>query len=105
MSWPHPTRIYRYETIKPKRPVWRDGCLWRKHGLWDLNRKTGKATVLRAGYFHVHPRNGRKVEFYREYWFPFVKAFGEEIANQDNEKRRNWFIFAAAVPNEVEIFL
>jgi hypothetical protein len=100
-SWPQPTRLAHYHPARPDRPVWKDGCIWRKHGVWGVNAKTGDAVVLRQTYFERHSGTGERIDFYNEYWFPFLSRFAEEVTASSEDRRRKWFLFAGAIPNEV----
>ena len=92
-SWPFPSRMSHRTHIAPPSRVWidraaapfpstrrSDGCVWREHGMWAWNEKNQKPVVLQADYFSVDPRPGhgrRRVEFYRDFYAPFVEAFAE----------------------------
>lgn len=92
-SWPFPSRMSHRTHIAPRSRVWidratapfpstrrSDGCIWREHGVWAWNEKNQKPVVLQADYFSVDPRPGhgrRRVEFYRDFYAPFIQAFAE----------------------------
>jgi hypothetical protein len=62
--------------------LWRDGydCLWRQHGVWDLDAK-GEPRLLRPDYFF---RIGdRPVDFANDYLQPFLLRFAREVRAVD----------------------
>ncbi|KXS15233.1 glycoside hydrolase family 5 protein [Gonapodya prolifera JEL478] len=58
------------------------GCIWRAHGVWEPT-PTGPS-VLRDGYFAQDPRTGRPADFLRDFWVPFVRAFGYGVRGVDS---------------------
>ena len=75
--------------------AWGEGVepLWRKNGVWGVD-EAGKPQVLRPDYF---VRVGdREVNFYRDYFHPFVRRFTREIRAVDPDA----LIFLEGVPGE-----
>ena len=58
--------------------AWLPGCedIWKRHGVWGLDF-AGKPVIHRADYFSVV--NGRAVNFYEDYFKPFVNRYACEI--------------------------
>ena len=58
--------------------AWLPGCedIWKRHGVWGLD-SAGKPILHKADYFSVV--NGRKVNFYEDYFKPFVNRYAREI--------------------------
>jgi hypothetical protein len=104
-SWPQPTALSYWQEAKPERPVWKDGCIWRKQGVWDVNEKTREPIVLKSTYFERHPGTGKPIDFYRDFWFPFVCQFAKKVTASNEYRRKHWFTFAGAIPNEVRFDL
>lgn len=73
----------------PIEPRGLGGCIWKAHGVWEWDREKNAPVVLQSDYFNKDPRpqdirdrDGRvgedgKVEWYRDFYAPFVKTFEE----------------------------
>ena len=57
---------------------WLEGFedIWRKEGVWDLN-ELRNPEILKNDYFIY--KNGEKVDFYRNYYNPFLKNYTDAI--------------------------
>ena len=102
-SFPQPTAVSHYEKINQEgERAWVTGqpCIWRDHGVWTWDDKTKTAIPLRQTYFESDPITGKRFNWYKDAWFPFLKAFRARIAGK-NPKRSSWMTFAAGIPNEV----
>jgi hypothetical protein len=112
-SFPHPTRQAKTILVSPPRGgAWLDdsdsdesggpagvgGCVWLQHGVWAWDEARNEPVALRSGYFHADPQTGKKVEWYEDCWFPYVRQFAHRVRKCG---RDDWLIFAAAIPNEV----
>ncbi|MES2732748.1 MAG: cellulase family glycosylhydrolase [Bacteroidota bacterium] len=66
-----------------QRPVWKKGyaCVWKENGVWDLD-KTGKLQLLRPNHFTEI--NGRKVDFGRDYFVPFIQKYTQALRAVDS---------------------
>ena len=65
--------------VNPKgESAWLPGCedIWKRHGVWDLD-STGQPVIHKSDYFRVV--NGRTVNFYDDYFKPFVNLYAREI--------------------------
>jgi len=72
-------RVSRRDEINPKGiSCWIDGFedIWGKEGVWGLDEE-GAPIILNNDYFVV--RNGRKVNYSRDYLSPFICRFSEEL--------------------------
>lgn len=98
-SFPEPTSLKRYDLIRPPASgCWRDGCIWRRHGVWEWDEVKKRAIVMRRGYFERLPGRGEtRIDYFRDCWWPFLREFGEAI----QEVRKDWWLVAGAIPNEV----
>ena len=57
------------------------GCIWREHGVWDVDN-SGLPRLLEPGYFaQVH---GRTVNFTQDYYYPFARRFARHVRALDN---------------------
>ncbi|MFX0142004.1 MAG: cellulase family glycosylhydrolase, partial [Candidatus Hodarchaeota archaeon] len=66
------------ELNQGKISCWLDGFedIWEKEGIWGLD-EIGNPKILKNEYFLY--KNGEKIEFYRDYFSPFLKAYTEAI--------------------------
>jgi len=68
------------EDIMNKKGVscWLDGYegIWQKEGIWGLD-KNGEPVILNNDHFIV--KNGKKLDFYRDYLSPFINSYSESI--------------------------
>jgi hypothetical protein len=62
--------------------VWLPGheCIWRQHGVWEV-ASNGEPHLLRPDYFRE--KNGRTVDFNRDYFCPFVNRYAAAIRSID----------------------
>ncbi|CAG8441294.1 4032_t:CDS:10 [Acaulospora colombiana] len=97
-SWPFPTRKSSTRIMnKDGASTWINGeCIWRKHGLWEVDSKTGKPKVLKPDYFIRHPKTGEKLDFYKDFYLPFVKRYSEGIQSVKSD----YLVFVEPIPNE-----
>jgi hypothetical protein len=58
--------------------AWLAGCedIWKRHGVWGLD-SSEQPVVCKADYFSAV--NGRRVDFYDDYFKPFVNRYAREI--------------------------
>ncbi|OZJ04839.1 hypothetical protein BZG36_02328 [Bifiguratus adelaidae] len=102
-SWPLPTRktatrILNSEGVK----AWLPGheCVWQVAGVWRpvQSKATGKTTVIcdNPKYFSMHPVTEQPMEFYRDFYMPFVDRFAKAIEKVDEDM----FVFVEPLPNE-----
>ena len=96
-SWPFPTKKQKTRMINTERDsAWIEGeCLWKQHGVWSVNAKTGKPQVDRPDYFTTHPITGAKIDFERLY-LDFVGKYSRAIQSVIPSA----FVFVEPVPNE-----
>ncbi|KAF9290114.1 hypothetical protein BGZ88_007486 [Linnemannia elongata] len=96
-SWPFPTKKERTRIINAgKESVWLEGeCLWRQHGVWSVNEKTGKPRLDRPDYFTTDPNTGEKLDFNR-FYLDFVNRYSRAIQSV----LPSAFIFVGPIPNE-----
>lgn len=71
-------------------------CVWEKEGVWAWDRDSGKPVVLKEGYF-TRRADGKPVEFYRDFYWPFVKRWQGMV----QDKAKGKMVHVEAVPNEV----
>jgi hypothetical protein len=68
----------RDEINKGKVSCWLEGAedIWKKEGIWGLD-KNGTPVILKNDYFVV--KNGKKVDFYKDYLSPFFNSYTKSI--------------------------
>jgi len=66
------------ELNQGKISCWLEGFedIWKKEGVWGLD-EIGNPKILKNEYFIY--KNGEKIDFYRNYFSPFLKAYTEAI--------------------------
>lgn len=97
-SWPFPTRKSHDRWINQSRTsAWLPGqsCIWRQHGVWDLNSK-GEPVLVDSAYFSKHPKTGEPVDFYRDFYVPFVNRYAQAIQKVNPD----WYCFVEPLANE-----
>ncbi|KAK1531713.1 glycoside hydrolase family 5 protein [Colletotrichum paranaense] len=113
-SWPFPTRISHKTVVDPKgRSAWLAAkpnaskpqnyglgeCVWRAHGVWEWDETKKGPKVLQQDYFEVDHRPGREgkpLEWYRDFYGPFLKRFSERVSRKSSRQ----FCFFEPIPNE-----
>ncbi len=111
-SWPQPTKVGGMQLVNPEGVnVWNDRvnlssgdvCIWAREGVWAWDRDAEKAVVLKEGYFGKHPQGG-KVDFYQDFYWPFVKRWEEmadDLTGKLSRDGRPKMAMVEGVPNEV----
>ncbi|KAM0749528.1 glycoside hydrolase [Meredithblackwellia eburnea MCA 4105] len=84
------------------RRAWKEGvqCVWEEHGVWgwDAKRgegKMGQPVLLKHEYFSK-TRDGKDVEWYRDFYWPFCQKFGDRIGRANS----SWRTMVGPIPNE-----
>lgn len=96
-SFPYPTMKSHTVTANPTSAcAWSNGeCPWEKEGVWRWSQAKNQAIALQEDYFGKD-RKGRKIEFYRDFYFPFVKRWEKVIGKGAKGKAR----MVGVIPNE-----
>lgn len=70
------------------------------HGVWgyDTNKKEG--VVLRENYFVKNPETGKKVEWYEDFYYPFVEMWTQRVRSA-GRGCGDKMVFLEPIPNEV----
>ncbi|CAG8617955.1 6459_t:CDS:10 [Cetraspora pellucida] len=97
-SWPFPTKKQTTRILnKECKSAWiNNQCIWQQHGVWGIDTNTSKPKVLVKDYFMKHPETGEKLEFYKDFYLPFVKKYSEGIQSVKND----YYVFVEPLPNE-----
>ena len=74
--------------------------VWQQHGVWGKDTK-GQVRMLRPTYFTHAARDGRKrkVDFYRDYFRPFVNRFADELREVDPDA----LLFVEGLPGDPDL--
>ncbi|KAF8128604.1 glycoside hydrolase family 5 protein [Boletus edulis] len=104
-SFPMPTRLTSHSVLNSeKRSAWRlDGptqgkCVWEMHGVWGWDKVKNEGVVLREHYFTKHPVSGRKVDWYTDFYYPFLKRWAERVHSVVPKEK---MLFVEPIPNEL----
>ncbi|KAG7096066.1 hypothetical protein E1B28_006746 [Marasmius oreades] len=107
-SFPFPTRKSHTVVLNPDgKCVWkgklkegaevRKGeCVWEMHGVWGWSNDKKEAVVLRENYFVKHPMTGKKIEWYSDFFYPFLNQWAGRVRDISPSK----MVFIEIVPNE-----
>ncbi|KAJ6520077.1 glycoside hydrolase [Mycena sanguinolenta] len=103
-SFPMPTTKTSEAVLNTSgRKAWRsDGptvgeCVWAMHGVWGWDRNKNVAVVLRENYFVKHPLNGEKIDWYTDFYYPFLHKWVDRVRSVSTPGK---IIFVEAIPNE-----
>ncbi|KAN0133059.1 glycoside hydrolase [Lactarius tabidus] len=108
-SFPMPTRRTGKTLLNPQgRKAWLDDGptggrdLWAMHGVWEWDSAKSAGVVRAEKYFVNDPVTGRKVDWYTDFYYPFLRRWSARVrgavANaSDHEK----MIFVEPIPNEL----
>ncbi|KAF8633873.1 hypothetical protein AX15_001204 [Amanita polypyramis BW_CC] len=103
-SFPHPTTQSSTTLLNPNgRKVWReDGptsgqCIWEMHGVWGWDVKKDEGVVLRENYFTKHPETNRPMDWYTDFYYPFLKQWASRVRRLSSPDK---IIFVEPIPNE-----
>ncbi|TDL18255.1 glycoside hydrolase family 5 protein [Rickenella mellea] len=103
-SFPMPTKLTSYKPLNTNKMIaWRkDGptggkCVWELHNVWGWDRTKEEAVVLRENYFTKDPMTGRKIDWYTDFYYPFLNKWAERVRAACGEDK---IVFAEAIPNE-----
>lgn len=108
-----PSKIEDYRTVNPRgvclwtrdtanateNKVTTSPCIWAQHGLWAFDTQTQKPVVLKEGYF-TKDSQGRKVDFYDNFYWPFVKRWEQLVKSKTAGEK---MVHVEGVPNEVSL--
>lgn len=73
-------------------------CIWELHGVWGWDERKNEGIVLRESYFKRHPMTGKDVDWYNDFYFPFLARWAERVRGVVGEDK---MVFVEAIPNEV----
>lgn len=103
-SFPWPTRVSHSITANPGGScVWRDDgptagkCPFEREGVWKWHEAKKMPVALQEDYF-AKDRNGKRVDFYTDFFYPFVKRWEAMVDRRAKGKARLRLV--EAVPNE-----
>ncbi|KZT63270.1 glycoside hydrolase family 5 protein [Daedalea quercina L-15889] len=103
-SFPVPTRRTSTKVLNTAgQKAWRDDgptkgqCLWEMHGVWGWDKRKNEGVILRESYFTKDPMTGRKVDWYEDFFYPFVKRWAEVVQDVTRSEK---LVFVEPIPNE-----
>ncbi|KAI6015142.1 glycoside hydrolase family 5 protein [Pisolithus orientalis] len=103
-SFPMPTRKTSHSVLNAaSRKAWRvDGptegrCVWELHGVWGWDKIRNEGVVLRENYFVKDPMTGRKVNWYTDFYYPFLKRWAKRVRDVIPKDK---MLFVEPIPNE-----
>ncbi|KAF8518261.1 cytoplasmic protein [Hysterangium stoloniferum] len=104
-SFPMPTKLTHHVTLNEKgRKVWRDDgptggkCLWELHGVWGWDTTKNQGIVLRESYFKINPQTNARIDWYTDFYYPFLSRWVERVRAIPEAKKK--VVFVEAIPNE-----
>jgi hypothetical protein len=103
-SFPFPTRhsssvVGNHKAVSVWRPdgPTKGACPFEKEGVWRWSEQKKTAVALQEDYFSKD-RTGAKVDFYRNFYFPFVRRWEEVVGGKKGQQDKLRLV--EAVPNE-----
>jgi hypothetical protein len=70
-------------------------CIWKQHGVWGL-KDNNKPVLLKSDYFAKDPATGEKVDFYKNFYVPFVNKYARTIQSVNS----SLYCFVEPLANE-----
>lgn len=70
-------------------------CIWKQHGVWGL-KENNKPVLLKSDYFAKDPATGQKVDFYKDFYVPFVNKYARTIQSVNS----SLYCFVEPLANE-----
>lgn len=98
-TFPFPTSVSHLTTGNPtSASAWAPGrsCPWQREGVYTIS--SGRAIALQHTYF-MTDRHGEPVDFYNDFYFPFVRRWDSLVRSRRTGKR-DLAMMVEAVPNE-----
>jgi hypothetical protein len=77
--------------------AWTNGpesCIWRKHGVWDIDPATQRPRLLKSDYFYK--RGTKDIDFTNDYMVPFFHKF-EKIIRTSMPNGKKMFLLLLPV--------
>ncbi|OCF33707.1 cytoplasmic protein [Kwoniella heveanensis BCC8398] len=98
-SFPFPTRVTSYTTANETgASAWGGkACPWEKEGVWRWSDAKKQAVALQEDYF-AKDRKGKKVDFYEDFYYPFVRKWEDVV--ESRAKGKALMRMVEAIPNE-----
>ena len=96
-SFPFPTRINKYVTGNPNSvSAWTIQCPFEEAGAWRWSSAKSKAVVLQDDFFKKDS-TGRKIDFYTDFYWPFVRRWNDVVGNAGGRDKAK---MVEVIPNE-----
>ncbi|KAK0442893.1 hypothetical protein EV421DRAFT_1903864 [Armillaria borealis] len=88
----HPTEVPVYTRSSPM-PT-RKNLM---HGAWEWDVDRNEAVILRQNYFVKHPMIGQKVDWYDDFFYPFIYKWEQRVRGIVSPEK---ILFIEVIPNE-----
>lgn len=105
-TWPHPSKRVRDDILNKERiSAWLPGRkdIWLDEGVYILptDKENGKFTLGPRGesYFATNPNTGKKADFEKDFYVPFLRSFKLGIARALQDSLAGRWMFVEPVPN------
>jgi hypothetical protein len=99
-SFPFPTKISKHVTANTKSTsAWTTSCPWEEAGVWRWSDQKKCAVGLQEDYF-TKDAQGRKIDFYQDFYWAFVQRFEEVVGRASKDKKAELMRMVENVPNE-----
>jgi len=99
-SFPFPTKVSKHVTANTtSTSAWITPCPWEAAGVWRWSEQKSRPVGLQEDYFTKNA-SGRKVDFYQDFYWPFVKRWEAVVGAKAKSKKSELMRMVEAVPNE-----
>ncbi|KAI8980242.1 glycoside hydrolase superfamily [Pilobolus umbonatus] len=96
-TWPFPTKKSHDRIINENKvSIWSQSCIWKQHGVWTVDEKTGDPVLLDTQYFSKDPVTGKKINFYDDFYTPLVNRYAQAI----QKVKKEWYCYVEPLANE-----
>jgi hypothetical protein len=96
-SFPYPTRVNRHVEGNPTgTSAWTTQCPWQEAGAWRWSDAKEKPIALQEDFF-TKDSTGRKIDFYKDFFWPFVRRWEQTVANAGGQSKLR---MVEVIPNE-----
>jgi hypothetical protein len=69
------------------------------HGVWGWDPRKSQAVPLRESYFKKNPMTGEKIDWYSDFYWPYLKRWVDRIRSVKGCEQK--WVFVEPIPNEL----